>query len=91
MHDVKNMTKPRNKTSTVHFNLRGQITIPVWLRNDLEIEKGTRALVYQDGDVIILRPVTTRYIKSLRGSLKGSSVLKSLMDSRKRERILELG
>jgi hypothetical protein len=36
----------------------------------------------------MLKPVTQKYIRSLRGSLKGSGVLKALMDDRKREREL---
>jgi hypothetical protein len=53
-----------------------------------EIGEGTRALVYQEGDAIILKPITPGHIKNLRGSLKGSGVLKSLMNDRKREREL---
>jgi hypothetical protein len=36
----------------------------------------------------VLKPITTQHIKNLRGSLKGSGVLKALMDDRKREREL---
>ena len=60
--------------------------IPVCLREEFGIEQGTRALVYQEGDAIVLRPITPRQIKKLRGSLKGLGVLQSLMDGRKRER-----
>ena len=55
---------------------------------DFDIEEGTRAYVYQDGDAIVLKPITPKHIKSLRGSLKGAGVLKALMDDRKREREL---
>jgi AbrB family looped-hinge helix DNA binding protein len=80
--------KPTNKTDTIHFTVKGQVVIPSWLRKEFEIEAGTRALVYQEGDAIVLKPLTRRNIKSLRGSLKGSGVLKSLMEDRKREREL---
>jgi AbrB family looped-hinge helix DNA binding protein len=80
------MKTPNNKVSSVHFNLKGQILIPIWVRNDLEIEEGTRALIHLEGGVIVLRPITPRYIKSLRGSLKGSGVLKSLLRDRQQER-----
>jgi len=69
--------------------MKGRVAIPLWLRKEFEIEEGTRALVCQDGDTIVLKPITPRYIKSLRGSLKGTGVLKGLMDSRRRARNLE--
>jgi AbrB family looped-hinge helix DNA binding protein len=80
--------KTTNKADTIRFSVKGQVVIPSWLRQVFEIEEGTRALVYQDGDAIILKPITPGHIKNLRGSLKGSGVLKSLMDDRKREREL---
>jgi AbrB family looped-hinge helix DNA binding protein len=80
--------KTTNKTDTIRFTVKGQVVIPSWLRQAFEIEEGTRALVYQEGDAIILKPITPGHIKKLRGSLKGSGVLKSLMDDRKREREL---
>jgi bifunctional DNA-binding transcriptional regulator/antitoxin component of YhaV-PrlF toxin-antitoxin module len=78
--------KTTPKTNTVHFNENGQIAVPHWLCKQLGIKEGTRASVYVKGDAIVLQPITSRYIKNLRGSLKGSGVLKSLMDDRKRER-----
>jgi bifunctional DNA-binding transcriptional regulator/antitoxin component of YhaV-PrlF toxin-antitoxin module len=60
--------------------------MPIRVRKEFEIENVTRALVYREGDGIVLKPITPRYIKSLRGSLKGSGVLKSLMDDRTRAR-----
>jgi len=80
--------KTSHKTHTVHFTLKGQVVIPHWLRKEFDIKEGTRALVYQEGDAIVLKPITSRHIKKLRGSLRGSGVLKSLMDGRKRERDL---
>ena len=78
--------KTSHKAHTIHFTLKGQVVIPHWLRKEFDIEEGTRALVYREGDAILLKPITPRRIKDLRGSLKGSGVLKSLMDGRKRER-----
>lgn len=76
------------KTDTIRFTVKGQVVIPRWLRTLFDIEEGTRALVYQEGDAIVLKPITPRHIRTLRGSLKGSGVLKALMDDRKREREL---
>ena len=78
--------KTTSKTNTIHFTVNGQVAIPCWLRKEFGIEEGTRALVYKAGDAIVLKPITPRHIKNLRGSLKGSGVLKSLMDGRKRKR-----
>jgi AbrB family looped-hinge helix DNA binding protein len=80
--------KPASKTDMIKFTVKGQVVIPRWLRKQFEIEEGTRALVYQEGDSIVLKPITPRHIRNLRGSLKGSGVLKSLMDDRKHEREL---
>ncbi len=80
--------KSTNKVDTIHFTVKGQVVIPNWLRKLFDIEEGTRALVYPEGDVIVLKPITPRHIRNLRGSLKGSGVLKSLVNDRKRERDL---
>lgn len=80
--------KTTHKSDTIRFTVKGQVVIPRWLRKELDIEKGTRALVYQEGDAIVLKPITLRHIKNLRGSLKGAGALKALRDDRKREREL---
>ena len=80
--------KNTHKTDTIYFTVKGQVVIPRWLRKEFDIEEGTRAFVYQDGDAIVLKPITPKHIKSLRGSLKGTGVLKALMEDRKREREL---
>lgn len=80
--------KTAQKTDTVSFSVKGQVVIPRWLRREFEIEEGTRALVYPEGDHIALKPVTPKYIRSLRGSLKGTGVLKALMEDRRQERVL---
>lgn len=80
--------KSSYKTDTIRFTVKGQVVIPIWLREEFHIEEGTRALVYQDGDAIVLKPITPQHIRKLRGSLKGSGVLKALMEDRRREREL---
>ncbi|MGD0651850.1 MAG: AbrB/MazE/SpoVT family DNA-binding domain-containing protein [Verrucomicrobiia bacterium] len=80
--------KTTHATDTICFTVKGQVVIPRRLRKEFEIEEGTRAQVYAEGDHIVLKPITPKYIKSLRGSLKGTGVLKALMDDRKREREL---
>jgi AbrB family looped-hinge helix DNA binding protein len=80
--------KAARKTDTIHFSVKGQVVIPGWLRKEFDIEEGTRAFVYQDGDSIVLKPITPKHIRNLRGSLKGTGALKALIDDRKREREL---
>lgn len=76
------------KTDTIAFTVKGQVVIPRWLRKEFEIEEGTRALVYEEGDHIVLKPVTPKYIRSLRGSLKGTGAMKAFLAERRREREL---
>ncbi len=78
----------KQKTETVCFSVKGQVVIPRRLRRDFGIEQGTRAIVYRDGERIILRPITFRHYRAMRGSLKGKGALKTLMAERRRERDL---
>jgi AbrB family looped-hinge helix DNA binding protein len=76
------------KTETVCFSAKGQVVIPRQLRKEFEIEEGTRAYVQSTPQGILIKPVTARFIRSLRGTLKGSGVMKALMADRKKEREL---
>jgi bifunctional DNA-binding transcriptional regulator/antitoxin component of YhaV-PrlF toxin-antitoxin module len=80
-------TTPR--TDNICFTGKGQVVIPRWLRKDSEVEEDTRAFVYQEGDNIVLKPIAPSHSGNLRGSLKGSGLLKALMGDRKRERELK--
>lgn len=76
------------RTETVLFTTKGQVVIPARFRREFQIEDGTRASVTITPEGILLRPITRAYIKSLRGSLKGSGVMKAMMADRKKERDL---
>jgi AbrB family looped-hinge helix DNA binding protein len=76
------------ETETVTFTVKGQVVIPRKFRKEFEIEEGTKAAVVATPEGILLKPITRSYIRSLRGSLKGSKALQVLMDDRKRERKL---
>ena len=80
--------KTTTRTDTINFTVKGQVVIPRRLRKEFEIEEGTRAHVMATPQGILIRPVTRTYIRSLRGSLKGSGVMQALMEDRKREREL---
>jgi AbrB family looped-hinge helix DNA binding protein len=87
-HCYNQILKTTPRTDTIRFTGKGQVVIPRWLRKELDIEEGMRALVYQEGDAVVLKPITPRHIRHLRGSLKGSGLLRAL-DDRKRERELK--
>ena len=76
------------KPETVYFSIKGQVVIPRRLRKEFEIEEGTRAYVQSTPQGILIKPLTAKHIRSLRGSLKGKGVLKAMMADRKAEREL---
>ena len=70
-------------------SVKGQIVIPVALRRKYGIKHGTKIIVIDGENSIILKPVTERYLKNLQGSLKGKSGLKTLLDERHRDKETE--
>jgi AbrB family looped-hinge helix DNA binding protein len=76
------------KAGSVYFSVKGQVVIPRRLRKEFEIEEGTRAYVEATPEGILIKPVTQKFIRGLRGSLKGKGVLKAMMTDRKAERDL---
>lgn len=76
------------KAESVCFSVKGQVVIPRRLRKEFEIEEGTKATVIATDEGILIKPVTTKFIRSLRGSLKGTKAMETFMAERKREREL---
>jgi AbrB family looped-hinge helix DNA binding protein len=74
------------KAESVYFSIKGQVVIPRRLRKEFEIEEGTRAYVEATPEGILIKPVTGKFIRSLRGSLRGKGVMKAMMEDRKAER-----
>jgi len=75
------------KSDFAAITSKGQLVIPSRLRKRLGIRKGTQVSIRQEGDHLILQPITPEYIRSLRGILKGDgSAMKILQDERKRDR-----
>ncbi len=68
-----------------HVTTKGQIVIPAALRRKYGIKEGTRIIVSDNGNSIILKPITEQYLKKLQGSLKGKGGLKFLIDERRRD------
>ena len=56
--------------NTIRFTTKGQVVIPLRLRQQFHIEEGTRAIVTATEDGILLQPVTRHAIRRLRGILK---------------------
>jgi AbrB family looped-hinge helix DNA binding protein len=73
-----------------YATVKGQIVIPSSVRRKLGIKQGTRIEIEvdEDGQRIILTPITREYVHSLRGKYKGKGLLKALMAEKQREREL---
>ena len=80
--EMKNSTN----NETVSFTVKGQVVIPRKIRREFEIEKGTQAIVQTTPDGILLKPITGKYIRSLRGKYKHLDLMKGLTESRKQDR-----
>ena len=65
---------------------KGQVVIPAELRKKFGIHAGTKFEVTEDGERIILRPITPEFVRSLRGSLKGGGALRILEQERQSDR-----
>ena len=69
-----------------YATVKGQIVIPAALRRKYGIKAGTRIIVSDNDEEIVLRPVTEQYLRKLQGSLKGSAALQVLMQERQNDR-----
>jgi AbrB family looped-hinge helix DNA binding protein len=69
-----------------YATVKGQIVIPATLRRKYGIKNGTKIIVTDIGDAIVLKPVTEQYLRNLQGSLKGKGGLKTLVDERNRDK-----
>jgi AbrB family looped-hinge helix DNA binding protein len=69
-----------------YATVKGQIVIPATLRRKYGIKNGTKIIVTDIGDAIVLKPVTEQYLKNLQGSLKGKGGLKVLMDEHRKDK-----
>lgn len=57
-----------NRLNTVTFTTKGQVVIPAKLRKEFHIKPGTRAVIEQTEDGILLRPITQWAIDRLDGA-----------------------
>lgn len=68
-----------------YATVKGQIVIPAELRRKYRIKAGTKINVIDTGDAILLKPVTEESLKRLQGRLKGTGVLQSLLEERRKD------
>jgi len=52
------------------LSTKGQVVIPAELREKFGMAPGTRVVIEDAGDHLVLRPITDTFIESLRGCLK---------------------
>jgi AbrB family looped-hinge helix DNA binding protein len=69
----------------VTSTIKGQIVIPAEIRKKFKILKGTRVNVYENGNKIIVEPLTENPVREGMGMLKTRGrILKALTADRKR-------
>lgn len=72
--------------STTTATIKGQVTIPLWLRKKLHIRQGTKLTVEEKNGRIIMEPLPDDLLAAGRGMLKSKGrVLKSLLAERAAE------
>lgn len=76
--------------TTAVVTSKGQIVIPSEIRKHLKIKGGTKVAIQEEGDRIVLRPLTADYFDKMAGLLKTKGKLtKALLEERARERLRE--
>ena len=68
-----------------YTTIKGQILIPAALRKKYGIVEGTKITIVDNGDEIILRPVTRERIAKLKGSLKDLNLPQVLLEERQKD------
>ena len=75
------------ETSVV--TIKGQIVVPVKIRRRFGISKGTKIAFIEKEGKLILQPLNKNYFESLAGIVgTDGKMLKSLMEDKKKERVL---
>lgn len=67
---------------TVSFSSKGQVVVPARMRKELGIKTGTKAVIEQTSEGILLRPVTRESVHQLYGFCKRKPGEKSLAEER---------
>jgi len=64
---------------------KGQILIPIQIRKKYGLKPGSKVIVSDDGQGIMVTPFTATSIRNLAGILKGKNLSKALLESRKKD------
>jgi AbrB family looped-hinge helix DNA binding protein len=72
-------------TSFTVVSSKGQIVIPVELRNKLGIAPGTRIAIHQQDNHLVLQPITEAFIDSLMGCCEGGESLVAIREREHRD------
>lgn len=76
--------------TTTIVTAKGQIVIPSKIRRRLNIKRGTRLCILENGGQIILQPLNTKYFEKVAGILNTRGKLtKSILKERAKEKELE--
>ncbi len=67
------------------MNAKGQVVIPVELRDRFDIKRGTQIAFVEEEGRLFLQPVTDAFIEGMRGSLAKSGMPAKLQRARDRE------
>jgi AbrB family looped-hinge helix DNA binding protein len=82
-----------SESEAVWFTTKGQVVIPLRLRQQYQIKGGTKAVVEATPEGILLKPVTRHSINRLRGILKrkpgGRSLPQEWAEHQTAERVME--
>ena len=70
------------------MDARGRVTIPIEVRRKFGIKAGTRLIVREVDDHIVVMTME-QYVRSLRGKYKGMGLMKALRKERRDEAIRE--
>jgi AbrB family looped-hinge helix DNA binding protein len=76
---------PRPETRQVSITAKGQIVIPAALRRKYGITPQTRIAISDDGERIVLKPITHELIDRLCGLLKGSGTMQEYLAEKAKE------
>jgi AbrB family looped-hinge helix DNA binding protein len=75
----------RNPPMKVRVSAKGQVTLPAALRRKYGIRDGTRIIISDLGNAIVLKPMIEGYLRKLQGSLRGKRGLNILLEERHKD------
>jgi AbrB family looped-hinge helix DNA binding protein len=77
--------KPAQETYQTSITSKGQVVIPAALRRKYGITPQIRLVISDDGEQILLKPVTHKLIDRLCGSLAGTGTMKEYLVEKAKE------